>query len=125
MTLISVEEAKTRLADCNVLLKYMPFLQKNGLSDCGRGQIMGQASLLQEYLKEDEQQASKQWLLTNHRRTAEKQRQKEKQQKAITNAAEKTRRIINAAFHENAVDNSSKSYPLIQVRSVENWQSWQ
>ncbi|HZI70688.1 MAG TPA: hypothetical protein VFD60_05960 [Nitrososphaeraceae archaeon] len=60
MTLISVEEAKTRLADCNVLLKYMPFLQKNGLSDCGRGQIMGQASLLQEYLKEDEQQASKQ-----------------------------------------------------------------
>jgi len=63
--------------------------------------------------------------VTNHRRTAEKQRQKEKQQKAITNAAEKTRRIINAAFHENAVDNSSKSYPLIQVRSVENWQSWQ
>jgi hypothetical protein len=60
MTLISVEEAKNRLADCNILLKYMPFLQKNGLSDCGRGQIMGQASLLQEYLKEDEQQASKQ-----------------------------------------------------------------
>jgi hypothetical protein len=58
--LISVEETKNRLADCNVLLKYMSFLQKNGLSDCGRGQIMGQASLLQEYLKEDEQQASKQ-----------------------------------------------------------------
>jgi hypothetical protein len=58
--LLSVEETKNRLADCNVLLKYMSFLQKNGLSDCGRGQIMGQASLLQEYLKEDEQQASKQ-----------------------------------------------------------------
>ena len=57
---LSVEEAKNRLADCNVLLKYMSFLQKNGLSDCGIGQIMGQASLLQEYLKEDVQQASKQ-----------------------------------------------------------------
>ena len=61
MTLISIEEAKTRLADCNVLLKYMSFLQKNGLSDCGKGQIMGQASLLQEYLKEVQQQESKQW----------------------------------------------------------------
>jgi hypothetical protein len=60
MTLISIEEAKTRLADCNILLKYMVFLQKNGLSDCGKGQIIGQASLLQEYLKEEEQQENKQ-----------------------------------------------------------------
>ena len=59
MTLISIEEAKTRLADCNILLKYVVFLQKNGLSDCGKGQIIGQASLLQEY-QEEEQQENKQ-----------------------------------------------------------------
>jgi hypothetical protein len=122
MTLISVEEAKTRLADCNILLKYMPFLQKNGLSDCGRGQIMGQASLLQEYLKEkEEQQENKQWAtdgLSQQQKQQKELLQKEKQQQAITNAAEKTRRIINAAFHENAVDNTSKSYPLIQVGKV-------
>src|SRR5215204_4008409 len=32
----------------------MPFLQKNGFSDCGRGQIMGQMSLLQEFLSENQ-----------------------------------------------------------------------
>jgi uncharacterized protein involved in exopolysaccharide biosynthesis len=55
MTLISMEEARTRIEDCNVLLKVQSFLQKNGLSDCGKGQIMGQGSLLQEYLKEQQQ----------------------------------------------------------------------
>ena len=66
MTLISIEEAKIRLTDCNVLLKYMVFLQKNGFSDCGKGQIMGQVSLLQEYLKEEEQQGNKQCSIDNH-----------------------------------------------------------
>src|ERR1043166_6980817 len=97
MTLISIEEAKTRLAECNVLLKYISFLQKNGLSDCGRGQIMGQASLLQEYLEEEEQQ--------------------EKQQ-AITKDAEKIRTMIKATFHETAVSNISKSDLLSQVGCV-------
>lgn len=52
MTVLSNENAKARLEEFRVLLKYMPFLQKNGFSDCGRGQIMGQMSLLQEFLSE-------------------------------------------------------------------------
>jgi hypothetical protein len=55
MTVLSNENAKARLEEFRVLLKYMPFLQKNGFSDCGRGQIMGQMSLLQEFLSETAQ----------------------------------------------------------------------
>jgi hypothetical protein len=51
--MISIEEAKDKLADYNVLLKYMSFLQSNGFSDCGRGQIIGQIALIQEYLIEE------------------------------------------------------------------------
>jgi hypothetical protein len=54
--LISIEEAKTGLADCDVLLKHISFLPKNRLSDCGEGQILGQASLLQEYLRNKQQE---------------------------------------------------------------------
>ena len=113
MTLMSIEEAKTRLAECNVLLKYISFLQKNGLSDCGRGQIMGQASLLQEYLEEEEQQ-EKQQLAT----VESSWQQKEQQQQAITKDAEKTRTMIKATFHETAVSNISKSDLLSQVGCV-------
>lgn len=52
MTVLSNENAKARLEEFRILLKYMPFLQKNGFSDCGRGQIMGQMSILQEFLSE-------------------------------------------------------------------------
>ena len=55
MDLISEDEARTKLADYNILLKHMAFLQDNGFSDC-KGQIPGQASLLQEYLKKVEGQ---------------------------------------------------------------------
>ena len=113
MTLISIVEAKTRLAECNVLLKYMSFLQKNGLSDCGRGQIMGQVSLLMEHLKEKEQQESKQWISDISDQQEEKPR--EKQQQTITKDAEKAGRIITAAFQENIVNNMSKSDLLRQV----------
>gem|GEM_PF-610474 len=116
MTLMSIEEAKTRLAECNVLLKYISFLQKNGLSDCGRGQIMGQASLLQEYLEEEEQQ-EKQQLATVESSWQQKEQQQEKQQ-AITKDAEKTRTMIKATFHETAVSNISKSDLLSQVGCV-------
>lgn len=51
MGIISLEEAKMKLAECNILLKYMSFLQKNGFSDCGKGQVLGQVTLLQEYLE--------------------------------------------------------------------------
>jgi hypothetical protein len=54
MAMISIDEAKMRLADFNVLLKHIEFLQNNGFSDCGKGQIIGQALLLEEYLKEEE-----------------------------------------------------------------------
>ncbi|MGZ5485400.1 MAG: hypothetical protein ACXWFB_05780, partial [Nitrososphaeraceae archaeon] len=52
MTILSKENAKARLEEFRILLRYMPFLQKNGFSDCGRGQIMGQMSLIQEFLSE-------------------------------------------------------------------------
>lgn len=117
MTLISIEDAKTRLAECNVLLKYMSFLQKNGLSDCGRGQIMGQASLLQEYVEEKEQQ-EKQQLATDESSQQQKEQQKQEKQQTITKDAEKTRTMIKTTFHETAVSNISKSDLLSQVRSV-------
>ena len=60
--MMSIEKARDKLADYNVLLKHMSFLQSNGFSDCGRGQIIGQIALLQEYLIEecgDEQKQDK------------------------------------------------------------------
>ena len=48
--MISIEEARAKLTDYNVLLKHISFLQSNGFSDCGRGQIIGQIALLREYL---------------------------------------------------------------------------
>lgn len=51
--MISIEEARDKLADYNVLLKHISFLQSNGFSDFGRGQIIGQIALLQEYLVEE------------------------------------------------------------------------
>jgi hypothetical protein len=54
MVILSKENTKLRLEEFRILLKYMPFLQKNGFSDCGRGQIMGQMFLLQEFLNENQ-----------------------------------------------------------------------
>jgi hypothetical protein len=48
----SIEKIKEKLGDYNVLLKYMDFLQNNGFSDYGRGHIVGQIELLEEYLSE-------------------------------------------------------------------------
>jgi hypothetical protein len=58
--MISIEEARNKLADYNVLLKHISFLQSNGFSDFGRGQIIGQISLLQEYLLEESGDVQKQ-----------------------------------------------------------------
>jgi hypothetical protein len=52
INMFSMQKAKEKLADCNVLLKYMSFLQNNGFSDYGKGQIMGQIALLREYLED-------------------------------------------------------------------------
>ena len=43
--MFSMQKAKEKLADCNVLLKYMAFLQNNGFSDYGKGQIMEKVKL--------------------------------------------------------------------------------
>jgi hypothetical protein len=47
-----IEKIKEKLEDFNVLLKHMDFLQNNGFSDFGRGHIVGQIELLEEYLSE-------------------------------------------------------------------------
>jgi hypothetical protein len=50
MGMISTETAKLKLLEWNVLLKYMDFLQANGFTDCGKGQILGQISLVKEFM---------------------------------------------------------------------------
>ncbi|MFL6318465.1 MAG: hypothetical protein ACJ73C_17245, partial [Nitrososphaeraceae archaeon] len=72
ISMFSIQKAKEKLADCNVLLKYMTFLQNNGFSDYGKGQIMGQVALLKEYLedgveqKERDKEESKDSILTDN-----------------------------------------------------------
>ncbi|MBV9178075.1 MAG: hypothetical protein JO297_13670 [Nitrososphaeraceae archaeon] len=105
MTLISIEGAKTRLADCNVLLKYMVFLQKNGFSDCGKGQIIGQVSLLQEYLKEEEQQESKQSSID---KSSQQQKDQHKHQ-TILKDANKVGKTVAETFRDNSTNNTSES----------------
>jgi hypothetical protein len=104
MTLISIEEAKTRLADCNVLLKYMVFLQKNGLSDCGKGQIIGQALLLQEYLKEEEQ--------------PENNIKEQHKHQTISKDADKVGKTVTETFQDNSTNNTPES-KLGLLRQVE------
>ena len=105
MPLISTEEAKTRLAEFNILLKYMSFLQNNGLSDCGKGQIIGQASLLEEYLKEREGNADK----SHHN---------EQKEQIIVKDVDKVGKTIQA-LQENATnDNTSRSGLLRQMESL-------
>src|ERR687887_174181 len=59
INMFSIQKAKEKLADCNVLLRYMTFLQNNGFSDYGKGQIMGQVALLKEYLEDGVDQKEK------------------------------------------------------------------
>lgn len=47
---MSAETARLKLSEWNVLLKYMDFLQANGFTDCGKGQILGQISLVKEFM---------------------------------------------------------------------------
>lgn len=59
INMFSTQKAKEKLADCNVLIKYMTFLQNNGFSDYGKGQVMGQIGLLREYLEDGVEQKEK------------------------------------------------------------------
>jgi hypothetical protein len=56
INMFSTQRAKEKLADCNVLLKYMTFLQNNGFSEYGKGQVIGQIGLLREYLEDGAEQ---------------------------------------------------------------------
>lgn len=50
---MTLELAKTKLDELNVLIRYLPFLQNNGFSDLGKGKILGQAQLLKELINEE------------------------------------------------------------------------
>jgi hypothetical protein len=73
INMFSTQKAKEKLTDCNVLLRYMVFLQNNGFSDYGKGQIMGQVALLKEYLedgveqRERDKEESKDNILTDNK----------------------------------------------------------
>jgi hypothetical protein len=51
--MITLELAKTKLGELNVLIRYLSFLQNNGFSDLGKGKILGQAQLLRELINEE------------------------------------------------------------------------
>ena len=104
MDLISEDEARAKLADYNILLKYMVFLQNNGFSDCGKGQILGQASLLQEYLKKEGQ---------NLTRSLEKEKEQQKQ-------VERHMNITNGTDHDASLKNTTNDHKPGLLREVGN-----
>jgi len=105
MDLISEDEARTKLADYSILLKHMAFLQDNGFSDCGKGQILGQASLLQEYLKKVEGQ--------NQSKSLEEEKEKQKQAEIHMN-------ITNNIDHEANRKNTTNAHKPGLLREVGN-----
>ena len=50
--MITLELAKTKLNELNVLIRYLSFLRNNGFSDLGKGKILGQVQLLKELINE-------------------------------------------------------------------------
>ena len=50
--MITLELAKTKLNELNVLIRYLSFLQNNGFSDLGKGKVLGQVQLLKELINE-------------------------------------------------------------------------
>jgi hypothetical protein len=75
--MITLELAKTKLNELNVLVRYLPFLQNNGFSDIGRGKILGQVQLLKELIDEganhleyDKEKPQEMSLASNHEEEA-------------------------------------------------------
>jgi hypothetical protein len=136
INMFSTQRAKEKLADCNVLLKYMTFLQNNGFSDYGKGQIMGQIGLLREYLedgveqKERVKEESKDYdniLVDNKmykdKKGPEQQLVATKDNKIYEQAGEKIsetifRRGVSNLQSNNAGNNSSKSSLLKGVENI-------
>ena len=85
----------------------MPFLQNNGFSDCGKGQILGQASLLQEYLKKVEGQ--------NQSKSLEEEKEKEKEKQAEIHM-----NITNNIDHEANRKNTTNAHKPGLLREVGN-----
>jgi hypothetical protein len=48
MSVFTLEEARSRLSDLGIIMKYMPFLQEHGFSEYGKGQLTGKMEILKE-----------------------------------------------------------------------------
>ncbi len=128
--MFSIQKAKEKLADCNVLLKYMAFLQNNGFSDYGKGQIMGQVALLKEYLedgieqKERDKEESKDSILTDNnkmykdKKVVEQQIATTKDNTLYEQAGEKIAETIFRKGISNLQNNNNNKSGLL--KGVEN-----
>jgi hypothetical protein len=137
INMFSMQKAKEKLADCNVLLKYMSFLQNNGFSDYGKGQIMGQIALLREYLedgveeKEREKEESKDNIVFSENKTykdkkgVEQQLVTTKDSKVYEQAGEKIaetifRRGVSNLQNNNSGNNNNNNNKSSLLKGVEN-----
>jgi hypothetical protein len=136
INMFSMQKAKEKLADCNILLKYMSFLQNNGFSDYGKGQIMGQIALLREYLEDgvEEKEREKEESKDNNNIFAENKTYKDKkgvEQQLVTTkdnkvyeqAGEKIaetifRRGVSNLQNNNSSNNNNNKSSLL--KGVEN-----
>ncbi|MFL6322575.1 MAG: hypothetical protein ACJ71J_02195 [Nitrososphaeraceae archaeon] len=130
--MFSIQKAKEKLADCNVLLKYMAFLQNNGFSDYGKGQIMGQVALLKEYLedgveqKERDKEESKDSILTDNnkmykdKKVVEQQIVTTKDNTLYEQAGEKIAETIFRKGISNLQNNNNNNNKSGLLKGVEN-----
>src|ERR671930_1363087 len=132
INMFSIQKAKEKLADCNVLLRYMTFLQNNGFSDYGKGQIMGQVALLKEYLedgveqRERDKEESKDNILTDNKMYKDK---KGVEQQIVTTkdnntmyeqAGEKIAETIFRKGISNLQNNNNNNNKSSLLKGVEN-----
>ncbi|MFL6329616.1 MAG: hypothetical protein ACJ705_01230 [Nitrososphaeraceae archaeon] len=132
ISMFSIQKAKEKLADCNVLLKYMAFLQNNGFSDYGKGQIMGQVALLKEYLedgveqKERDKEESKDSILTDNnkmykdKKVVEQQIVTTKDNTLYEQAGEKIAETIFRKGISNLQNNNNNNNKSGLLKGVEN-----
>jgi hypothetical protein len=132
ISMFSIQKAKEKLADCNVLLKYMAFLQNNGFSDYGKGQIMGQVALLKEYLedgveqKERDKEEFKDSILTDNnkmykdRKVVEQQIVTTKDNTLYEQAGEKIAETIFRKGISNLQNNNNNNNKSGLLKGVEN-----
>jgi hypothetical protein len=125
INMFSIQKAKEKQADCNVLLKYMAFLQNNGFSDYGKGQIMGQLSLLKECLedgveqKERDKEESKENILADNKmykdkRVVEQQVVTTKDNALYEQAGEKIAETIFRKGISNVQNNNNNRSSLLK-----------